>query len=183
MQAGKWQNRIIITLGLLWHLCMPGERHSQTPEYGAGHTLPSEWSQGNNLAASEAFWPVLVDNIAPCNYKWTGETKSQQYNFHLLRRYSQKMNIFWTVLKRMLFSYNVEFGIPFCCRQFYKMLPNAKTFSACLLSGTLWGMHTFLQRITTFYRSYPCIAYNFRRSWAKEGKYLFLFLFSVKVAN
>ena len=59
----KWQNRIIITL--LWHLCMPGEGHSQTRDYRAGHTLPAKWSQGNNLAASEAFLVGFIRQYFP----------------------------------------------------------------------------------------------------------------------
>ena len=77
MQAMQWQNGIIITSGLLlWRLCMPGERHSQTPSVDTEQpTLASEWSRGNIRQLSRLFWPVSDDNITPCNTSGLGEPK------------------------------------------------------------------------------------------------------------
>ena len=95
MQAMQWQNGIIITSGLLlWRLCMPGERHSQTRSVDTEQpTLASEWSRGNIRQLSRLIWPVSDDNITPCNDKWTGGTKSQQYNFHLLSSRTSRVEV------------------------------------------------------------------------------------------
>ena len=108
----KWQNRIIITL--LWHLCMPGEGHSQTRDYRAGHTLPAKWSQGNNLAASEAFFVGFIQQYFPVQL---------QVDRGIQKSTKQLPPTSSTHRKKSIFHKDVGFGIHLVVVDSYKMLP------------------------------------------------------------